>query len=166
MTEEQRDSLLIEMSENIKTINNVLEKHSEELVNLRQNMERMEHELTEKIDKNSKEIVCLGQNMERMEKELTEKIDKNSKEIVCLGQNMERMEKELTEKIDKNSKEIVRLRKNTAKMEYELTDKIMALFDLGEVNKDKFEETDLRTKGIENTLDWHDRRLMKLEMTD
>ena len=141
MTEEQRDSLLIEMSENIKTINNVLEKHSEELVNLRHDMSRMEQELTEKIDKNSKEIVCLGQNMKKMKHELTEKIDKNSKEIV-------------------------RLRKNTAKMEYELTDKIMALFDLCEVNKDKFEETDLRINGIQNTLEWHDRRLMKIEMTD
>ena len=91
MTDEQRDSLLIEMSKNIKTINNVLGEHS--------------------------------------------------KEIVRLGENM-------------------------ARMEYELTDKITALFDLGEVNKDKFEETDLRIKGIENTLDWHDRRLIKLEMTD
>ena len=51
-------------------------------------------------------------------------------------------------------------------MEYELTDKIMALFDLGEVNKDKFEETDLQINGIQNTLEWHDRRIMKIEMTD
>ena len=130
MTEEQRDSLLIEMSENIKTINNVLEKHSEIL------------------ESHSK---MLGEH---------------SKELVNLRQDMLRMEQELTEKIDKNSKEIVRLRKNTAKMEYELTDKIMALFDLGEVNKDKFEETDLRINGIQNTLEWHDRRLMKIEMTD
>lgn len=137
MTEEQRDSLLIEMSENIKTINNVLEKHSEILAS---------H--SEILESHSK---MLGEH---------------SKELVNLRQDMLRMEKELTEKIDKNSKEIVRLRKNTAKMEYELTDKIMALFDLGEVNKDKFEETDLRINGIQNTLEWHDRRLMKIEMTD
>ena len=130
MTEEQRDSLLIEMSENIKTINNVLEKHSEIL------------------ESHSK---MLGEH---------------SKELVNLRQDMLRMEKELTEKIDKNSKEIVRLRENTAKMEKELTEKIMALFDLVEVNKDKFEETDLRINGIQNTLEWHDRRLMKIEMTD
>lgn len=137
MTEEQRDSLLIEMSENIKTINNVLEKHSEILAS---------H--SEILESHSK---MLGEH---------------SKELVNLRQDMLRMEKELTEKIDKNSKEIVRLRENTAKMEYELTDKIMALFDLGEVNKDKFEETDLRINGIQNTLEWHDRRLMKIEMTD
>lgn len=130
MTEEQRDSLLIEMSENIKTINNVLEKHSEIL-----------ESHSKMLGEHSKELVNLRQDMLRMEQELTEKIDKNSKEIVCLGQN-------------------------TAKMEYELTDKIMALFDLGEVNKDKFEETDLRINGIQNTLEWHDRRLMKIEMTD
>lgn len=105
MTEEQRDSLLIEMSENIKTINNVLEEHSKIL-------------------------------------------ESHSKML------------------EEHSKELVRLRENMVKMEYELTDKITALFDLGEVNKDKFEETDLRIKGIENTLDWHDRRLIKLEMTD
>ena len=113
MTEEQRDSLLIEMSKNIKTINNVLEEHSKELVNLRQDMAKVEDNLIERIDENSKEII--------------------------------------------------RLRENMARMEHELTDKIMALFDLGEVNKDKFEETDLRMNGIENTLDWHNRRILKLE---
>ena len=141
MTEEQRDSLLIEMSKNIKTINNVLEEHSKELVNLRQDMAKVEDNLIERIDENSKEIVRLRENMARMEHDLTERIDENSKEII-------------------------RLRENMARMEHELTDKIMALFDLGEVNKDKFEETDLRMNGIENTLDWHNRRLMKLEMAD
>ena len=141
MTEEQRDSLLIEMSKNVKNINNVLDEHSKELVNLREDMNKMKCELTDKIDEHSKELVNLREDMNKMK---------------C----------ELTEKIDEHSKELVRLRENTAKMEHELTDKIMALFDLGEVNKDKFEETDLRIKGIENTLDWHDRRLMKLEMAD
>ena len=130
MTEEQRDSLLIEMSENIKTINNVLENHSEEFVKI--------HTV----------------------------LDEHAKELVNLRQDMAKMEHDLTERIDENSKEIVRLRENMARMEHELTDKIMALFDLGEVNKDKFEETDLRMNGIENTLDWHNRRLMKLEMAD
>ncbi len=49
------------------------------------------------------------------------------------------------------------------KLEHELTDKIMALFDLREVNNDKFEEEDLRIKGMKNTLDWHNRRILKLE---
>ena len=123
MTEEQRDSLLIEMSENIKTINNVLGSHSKML---------KEH----------------------------------SNELVNLRQDMLRIEREFTERIDEHSKELVRLRENMARMEHELTDKIMALFDLGEVNKDKFEETDIRINEIQNTLDWHNRRIMKLEMAD
>ena len=123
MTEEQRDSLLIEISENIKTINNVLGSHSKML---------KEH----------------------------------SNELVNLRQDMLRIEREFTERIDEHSKELVRLRENMARMEHELTDKIMALFDLGEVNKDKFEETDIRINEIQNTLDWHNRRIMKLEMAD
>ena len=137
MTEEQRDSLLIEMSENIKTINNVLENHSKEFVKI--------HTVLDEHAKMLKE---------------------HSKELVNLRQDMAKVEHDLIEKIDENSKEIVRLRENMARIEHELTDKIMALFDLGEVNKDKFEETDLRMNGIENTLDWHNRRLMKLEMAD
>ena len=123
MTEEQRDSLLVEMSENIKTINNVLGSHSKML---------KEH----------------------------------SNELVNLRKNMLRIEREFTERIDEHSKELVRLRENMARMEHELTDKIMALFDLGEVNKDKFEETDIRINETQNTLDWHNRRIMKLEMAD
>ena len=68
--------------------------------------------------------------------------------------------------LNEHSEKLVDLRQNMARMEYDLTERITALFDLGEVFKDKFEETDLRIKGSENTLDWHDRRLMKLEMAD
>ena len=123
MTEEQRDSLLIEMSNNVKNINCVLDVHSK---------------------------ILSG----------------HSVELANLRQDMTKMRDELTEKIDEHSKELVRLRENAARMEHELTDKIMALFDLGEVNKDKFEEIDLRINENQNTLDWHNRRLMKLEMAD
>ena len=116
MTEEQRDSLLIEMSKNVNNINCVLEVHSKELANLREDMNQIKNEFKKKFDEHSEELI--------------------------------------------------RLRENMVKMEYELTDKIIALFDLGEVNKDKFEETDLRINETQNTLDWHNRRLMKLEMAD
>lgn len=51
MTEEQRDSLLIEMSENIKTINNVLEKHSEILASHSEILES-HSKMLENIQKN------------------------------------------------------------------------------------------------------------------
>lgn len=133
MTEEQRDNLLINMSENIKTINNVLEVHSKEF---------------EKI------YTILGEHSKILN-EHTKILNEHSKTL-----------KEHSKLLQEHSNKFVELRQNMVRMEYELTDKITALFDLGEVNKDKFEETDLRIKEIENTLDWHDRRLMKLEMAD
>ena len=126
MTEEQRDNLLINMSENIKTINNVLEVYSKEF----------------------KKIYTILNEHSKILNEHTKILKNHSKQL------------------QEHSNKFVELRQNMVRMEYELTDKITALFDLGEVNKDKFEETDLRIKGIENTLDWHDRRLMKLEMAD
>ena len=141
MTEEQRDSLLIEMSKNVNNINCVLEVHSKELANLREDMNQMKNEFKKKFDEHSEELICLREDMNQMKNEITKKFDEHSEELI-------------------------RLRENMVKMEYELTDKIMALFDLGEVNKDKFEETDLRINETQNTLDWHNRRLMKLEMAD
>ena len=65
--------------------------------------------------------------------------------------------------LKEHTQELIKQRQNMVKLEHELTDKIMALFDLGEVNNDKFEEEDLRIKGMQNTLDWHNRRILKLE---
>ena len=70
---------------------------------------------------------------------------------------------EHTEMLKEHTQELIKQRQNMVKLEHELTDKIMALFDLGEVNNDKFEEEDLRIKGMQNTLDWHNRRILKLE---
>lgn len=144
MTEEQRDNLLIEMSNNVKNINCVLDVHSKilsahsvELANLRQDMGKMKNTLNE-----------------------------HSSELANLREDMNQMKNEFTKRFDEHSKELVRLRENTARMEHDLTEKIMALFDLGEVFKDNFEETNLRVTEIRNTLNWHDRRIMKLEMAD
>ena len=123
MTEEQRDNLLIEMSNNVKNINCVLDVHSKIL-------------------------------------------SAHSVELANLREDMNQMKNEFTKRFDEHSKELVRLRENTARMEHDLTEKIMALFDLGEVFKDNFEETNLRVTEIRNTLNWHDRRIMKLEMAD
>ena len=116
MTEEQRDSILIEMSENLKCVNTVLNEHSKEF--------------------------------ERINTVLNE----HSKEF-------ERINKVL----DEHTEELVSQRQNMVKMEYNITDKLMALFDLGEVHQDQFNENDLRIKGMQNTLDWHNRRILKLE---
>ena len=119
MTDEQRDSLLIEMSENLKNVNKVLDVHT-----------RILNEHTKTLNEHSK------------------------------------MLEEHSKMLKEHSSELVRIRQNMARMEHDLSDKIAALFDLGEVFNDKFEENDLRIKGMQNTLDWHNRRLLKLETTE
>ena len=116
MTEEQRDSILIEMSENLKCVNTVLNEHSKEF--------------------------------ERINTVLNE----HSKEF-----------ERINTVLDEHTEELVSQRQNMVKMEYNITDKLMALFDLGEVHQDQFNENDLRIKGMQNTLDWHNRRILKLE---
>ena len=140
MTEEQRDSLLIEMSKNIeqhgkelKKINIVLEQHTENL---------------EKIN------TILEEHTEDLEKINT-----------VLEEHTEELEK-INIVLEQHTRELERHRQNTAKLEYNLTDKIMALFDLGEINKDKFAQNDLVIGEIQNTLDWYHRRLLKIEKVE
>ncbi len=75
MTEEQRDNLLIEMSNNVKNINCVLDVHSKilsahsvELANLREDMNQMKNEFNKRFDEHSKELVRLRENTMSLQK--------------------------------------------------------------------------------------------------
>ena len=96
-------------------------------------------------------------------------LDEHSKELKKINVVLDEHSKEL-EKInailETHTEELTAQRQNMAKMEYNLTEKIMALFDLNDVHRDKFVEDNLRITEIQNTLDWHDRRILKLEMLD
>ena len=133
MTDEQRDSLLIEMSENLKNVNKVLDVHTKIL-----------NEHTQTLNEHTKIL-----------NEHTKTLNEHSK-----------MLEEHSKMLKEHSSELVRIRQNMARMEHDLSDKIAALCDLGEVFNDKFEENDLRIKGMQNTLDWHNRRLLKLETAE
>ena len=130
MTEEQRDSILIEMSENLKCVNTVLNEHSKEF-----------ERINTVLDEHSKEF-----------ERINTVLDEHSKEF-----------ERINTALDEHTEELVSQRQNMVKMEYNITDKLMALFDLGEVHQDQFNENDLRIKGMQNTLDWHNRRILKLE---
>ena len=130
MTEEQRDNLLIVISNMIKEQATALGKISATL-----------NEHTEML----KEHTATLNEHTIMLKEHTATL--NEHKIMFM----------------EHTQELIKQRQNMVKLEHELTDKIMALFDLGEVNNDKFEEEDLRIKGMQNTLDWHNRRILKLE---
>ncbi len=130
MTEEQRDNLLIVISNMIKEQATALGKISATL-----------NEHTEML----KEHTATLNEHTIMLKEHTATLNEH------------------TIMLKEHTQELIKQRQNMVKLEHELTDKIMALFDLGEVNNDKFEEEDLRIKGMQNTLDWHNRRILKLE---
>ena len=59
--------------------------------------------------------------------------------------------------------ESVRQRENLARLEFTLLDKIEALFDVREINSDKFKEHDNELKSINRILGNHNRRLLNLE---
>ena len=130
MTEEQRDNLLIVISNMIKEQATALGKISATL-----------NEHTEML----KEHTATLNEHTIMLKEHTATLNEH------------------TIMLKEHTQELIKQRQNMVKLEHELTDKITALFDLGEVNNDKFEEEDLRIKGMQNTLDWHNRRILKLE---
>ena len=93
-------------------------------------------------------------------------MSKNLKKInVVLDEHSKELEK-INAILEKHTEALTAQRQNMAKMEYNLIEKIMALFDLNDVHRDKFVEDNLRITEIQNTLDWHDRRILKLEMLD
>ena len=59
--------------------------------------------------------------------------------------------------------ESVRQRENLARLEFTLLDKIEALFDVREINSDKFKEHDNELKSINRILGNHNRRILNLE---
>lgn len=94
---------------------------------------------------------------------LSKEVGELTKELARQRQHMSKLEDTLTKKIDNNTEELVRQRQILAKIEYTLTDKIDILFDVREINSEKFEEQDERLESVEHTLDTHHRRILKLE---
>ena len=144
MTEEQRDNLLIVISNMIKKQATALGKISATLNEHTEMLKEHTATLNEHTIMLKEHTATLNEHTEML-KEHTATLNEH------------------TIMLKEHTQELIKQRQNMVKLEHELTDKIMALFDLGEVNNDKFEEEDLRIKGMQNTLDWHNRRILKLE---
>ena len=132
MTEEQRDGILISLSEQVSLMTNKIDTVEE---NLTEKISAVEDRLTIKINDVDKKI-------DAVEDKLTKKINV--------------VEKTLTD-------ELIRQRKNLAKTENNLSEKIEALFDVREINSDKFQEHDEKLESIMQALDRHHSRIFKLE---
>ena len=144
MTEEQRDNILIVISNMIKEQATALGKISATLNEHTEMLKEHTTTLNEHTIMLKEHTATLNEHTEML-KEHTATLNEH------------------TIMLKEHTQELIKQRQNMVKLEHELTDKIMALFDLGEVNNDKFEEEDLRIKGMQNTLDWHNRRILKLE---
>lgn len=151
MTNEQRDDLLLAVAKNVES----LTQKTEEL----DNKGKQRDELLLAMSKN---IESLNKKTEAMSK----KIENMSESMERLNQKTEQYHQEALENHKKVVKELERQRINVAKLEHNLTEQIRALYDLSDVNNDKLQEHNEMFKEIQRTLDWHNRRLLKLETTN
>lgn len=138
MTNEQRDELLLSMKES-------MEQRDKLLLSMKESIDRLEEK-----DKQKDEILLsMKESMEKRDELLLSMINK-------VDEKCERYHHEVLEELE-------RQRLNMVKLEHNLTEQIRALFDVREINKDKFEENDVRFTSIDKTLDWHHRRILNLE---
>ncbi len=161
MTEEQRDNLLLSMAESLKSMDTRIGK-----------LENVQQEVLEKLEGQGIRI----EKLENVQQEVLEKLEGQGVRIEKLENIQQEVLKELEgqgvsiKKVENIQQEILkeaeRQRMNTARLEYNLTDQIRALFDVREINKDKFKEHDKILKSIDETLDSYNRRLLKLEKTN
>lgn len=107
----------------------------------------------------SKNIENLSQKVEQYHKESL----KNHEEALKNHEESLKNHEEALKNHEMIIKELERQRMNLAKMEFNLTEKIRALFDLSDIHNDKFKEHDISLKEIQETLDWHNRRILRLE---
>ena len=138
MTDEQRDNLLLSMFE---ALNNLDAKFDEKIDNLNDKFEK-------KLERYHQEVENYHQELERYHQEL------------------ERYHQEFLDKHKEVVDELERQRINLAKVENNLTDQIRALFDVKEINEEKSNEYDTMFKEVNRTLDWHNRRILRLETND
>ena len=145
MTEEQRDNLLLSMFE---ALNNLDAKFDEKIDNLNDKFEK-------KLERYHQEVEDYHQELEGYHQELE-----------GYHQKLERYHQEFLDKHKEVVDELERQRINLAKVENNLTDQIRALFDVKEINEEKSNEYDTMFKEIDRTLDWHNRRILRLETND
>lgn len=138
MTDEQRDNLLLSMFE---ALNNLDAKFDEKIDNLNDKFEKKLERYHQEVENYHQELEGYHQEVERYHQEFLDK----HKEVVD---------------------ELERQRINLAKVESNLTDQIRALFDVKEINEEKSNEYDTMFKEVNRTLDWHNRRILRLETND
>lgn len=108
----------------------------------------------------SKNLECLNEKIDSKYESLNKKFDDK---YDSLNAKVEQYHKEALENHQTLVNILEKQRLSIVKLEYDLTDQIRALFDISDINNDKFREHDAAIKEIQKRMDWHNRRLLKLE---
>ena len=106
------------------------------------------------------------EKIDNLNDKFEKKLERYHQEVENYHQELERYHQEFLDKHKEVVDELERQRINLAKVENNLTDQIRALFDVKEINEEKSNEYDTMFKEIDRTLDWHNRRILRLETND
>ena len=106
------------------------------------------------------------EKIDNLNDKFEKKLERYHQEVENYHQELEGYHQEFLDKHKEVVDELERQRINLAKVENNLTDQIRALFDVKEINEEKSNEYDTMFKEIDRTLDWHNRRILRLETND
>lgn len=106
------------------------------------------------------------EKIDNLNDKFEKKLERYHQEVENYHQELERYHQEFLDKHKEVVDELERQRINLAKVENNLTDQIRALFDVKEINEEKSNEYDTMFKEVNRTLDWHNRRILRLETND
>ena len=107
-----------------------------------------------------------NKKIDNLNDKFEKKLERYHQEVENYHQELEGYHQEFLDKHKEVVDELERQRINLAKVENNLTDQIRALFDVKEINEEKSNEYDTMFKEIDRTLDWHNRRILRLETND
>ena len=136
MTDIERDNLLLSISQNM------LEFRKEVKDDINCGITSLREGLLAQINELREELKSQRQDMAILEATLSDKINTQTSEL---------------------RKELKRQRQNMAVLESTLSDKIDALFDVRQINSEKFEEHDEKIQKINHTLDRHHSDILYLK---
>ena len=174
MTQEERDNLLLSMNEKLNINTDILKEHDIILKELKEISKEhdlklkghssilKEHDLTLK---ELKEILKNHDSSLKELKEISKNHDSSLKELKQISKNHDEYIKQNEREHEIILDELKRIRQNIARLENDVLDKIGALFDAHEVNSDKIKDNSNKINSMKQTLDMHNSRLLKLELT-
>ena len=148
MTEQQRDDLFLAMFQSMNKKDELMTEMYHEMTEMRKEMKSEMKEIRTEMKEMRTEMKDMRTEMAEMKHE----IKANTEAI-----------NELREQTKANTEAIKENRRGLAKLEVTLSDKIDILFDVREINSEKFKKQDEEISSIKRTLKNHYSEIMHLK---